>query len=74
MMENDEPTEITRADIDNVMARLESGEFDSKLTPCTKCGKEHLTNYGNHWSECDECFFARFPKEQRQAFFRSFFE
>lgn len=70
---NDMPTEFTATDIDKVTEMLSNGYFDLKQKPCWKCSKEHFPNYGHHLQECDECYFARFPKEEVEAFYRSFF-
>ncbi len=67
------PTEITHKDIDNLVNQLMSSEL--KPNTCFKCSKEYyFDSYGHHINECDECWFSRFPKEEREAFFRSFFE
>ncbi len=70
----DKPTELTNQDIDKFVKKLMDGDFDIKPKPCFKCGKEHFPNYGNLLEECDECFFARFPKDQVGDFYKSFFE
>ncbi len=70
----DKPIELTIEDIDKFYEKLMNGEFDIKMKPCFKCGKEHFPNYGHHLCECDECFFSRFPKKQVEAFYRSFLE
>lgn len=66
------PTEITQEDIQAFFEKLLNGAFDLKLRPCFKCSNKFLPNYND--MECDECWFSRFPKEQVQAFCRSFFE
>jgi len=63
------PTEITREDIENVLKKFEDGFFEIKSSICFSCGKEHLPNYGYITSECDECYFKRFPADVRKAFF-----
>lgn len=45
-----------------------------KEITCFKCSEPHLPNYGYHVGECDECFFSRFTKEQREKFYRSLFK
>jgi hypothetical protein len=70
----DKPTELTREDLDAFAKRLLNGDFDIKMRSCFSCGKEYFPNYGHHLMECDECYFARFPKDQVQAFYRSFLE
>lgn len=69
---NDQPTQITRTDIDKFIENLNSGKYDIKLRPCFKCSKEFYPNYDSE--KCDECFFAQFPKDQVKEFYRSFFE
>lgn len=69
---DDSPTELTREDIDKFIEDLMGGKYDIKKRPCWKCSKPFYPNYDD--SKCDECFFARFPKEEVQAFYRSFFE
>lgn len=72
-MNNDQPTELTKEDIDNFVKNLkENSEIKSKT--CIKCAKKHFNSYGYHLGECDECYFKRFPKEQVENFYRSFFE
>ena len=71
-MENDKPTEITISDIDNFINKIMNGDFDIKNRSCWKCSKMFLPNY--HDRECDECYFSTWTKEEREAFFRSFFE
>lgn len=71
-MTNDLPTELTIADIDAMRARIENGDLDLKLRHCFKCGEDFLPNYD--FSECDECYFSKFPKDQVEIFCRSFFE
>lgn len=68
-----QPTEITREDIDKVLQSYLNSEI--KPHNCFKCNKEYyFHSYGHHIGECDECWFSRFPKEEREAFYRSFFE
>lgn len=67
------PTELTIEDIDKFFKDLMEGKYDLKQRQCFKCGANHFPNYGSHICECDECFFAKFPKEEREAFYRSFF-
>ncbi len=66
------PTVLTVEDIDKFVEKLMNGDFDPKYRPCLLCSKEFLPNYSAH--ECDECYFSRWPKEEREAFYRSFFE
>ncbi len=68
------PPELTCADIDKFCDDLMSGAYDIKEIPCFKCSKDHFPNYGRHLMECDECYFSRFPKEQVEAFCRSFLQ
>lgn len=71
---DDKPTEITIEDIDNVLKKIENGDFDIKKTDCLCCGKSHLPNYGWQILQCDECFFSRYTKEQKEEFFRRILE
>ena len=66
-------TEITCEDIDKFYKGLVNGNYDMKPRPCLECGKDHFPSYGYVVGECDECWFNRFPKEQVEEFFRSFF-
>lgn len=67
------PTEITSADIDNFVQQLMKSEIKGKT--CFTCQKVYyLDGFGSMFMECDECFFKRIPKEEKEAFFRSFFE
>lgn len=66
-------TEITVDDIDTVLKDIIEGKYDVQPRPCLKCGKCHFPSYGAHLDECDECFFSRFPKEEREDFYRNFF-
>ncbi len=66
----DKPTEITRDDIDSVMSILENSEIS--IRTCFKCGCDFIPSYDIE--KCDECFFSQFPKEQVEAFCRTFFE
>ena len=68
------PTELTSEDIDKFVAKMMNGDFDLKQRPCFSCNKSHFPSYGSALGECDECYFERWPKEEREAFFRSFFE
>ena len=68
------PTILTTADIDSFFEKCKSGQFDIKKKPCFKCGNEYFPNYGGSIGECDECYFARWPEEERKSFYRSFFE
>lgn len=72
--QSDEPTVLTCKDIDNFAEKLLNGDFDIKQKVCFNCSKEHFPNYGHHLGECDECYFARFPKDKVEKFYRSFFE
>lgn len=73
MTENlDKYTEITKEDIDKFVKHLM--EMEIKPKKCMKCCKKYFfDSYGSHLCECDECYFSRFPKEEREEFFRSFF-
>jgi ribosomal protein L37AE/L43A len=70
-MNDYKPTELTVEDIDNFVKKLMTEEIKKHL--CFKCTKEYINSYGHGLGECDECYFARWPKEEREAFFRSFF-
>lgn len=71
--ECDKPTEITQQDIDTFFNKLMTEEI--KKHQCFKCSKEYYGgSYGHPISECDECWFSRFPKKEVHAFYRSFFE
>ncbi len=67
----DKPTELTQEDIYEVLKKLMNEEI--RKHQCFKCSKEYLGSYGHHIGECDECWFSRFPIEEKEAFFRSFF-
>lgn len=70
---DDKPTELTINDIDSCFNILMNSEIKEKK--CFTCGKGYYSDiYGHAFMECDECFFKRVPKEEREAFFRSFFE
>lgn len=66
-MINNKPTELTSEDIDQLINQIMPYQ-------CVKCSKKYIHSYGQDVGECDECWFARFPKEEREAFCRSFFE
>lgn len=69
----DKPTEITREDIEKCFNEMMKSEIREKT--CLSCGKKfYLDSYGHGFGECDECYFSRWPKKAREAFFRSFFE
>lgn len=70
-MDDFSPTEITKDDFDKVYEKL-INDSEIKKRKCWKCSKDFFANYS--MDECDECYFARFPKEEREAFYRSFFE
>ncbi len=66
------PTELTVEDINNTLQKLLDDEIREKH--CTVCNKGfYLQSYGYLFGECDECYFSRFPKEQVEKFYRSFF-
>lgn len=68
-----EPTEITSEEIDCFVEKLRTEEIQEKK--CSSCNKGfYFHSYGWAFSECDECYFARWPKKEREEFFRSFFE
>lgn len=69
---SDEPTVLTREDVDKFFKDLIEGKYEVKKRPCFNCSKEFYPSCSD--VECDECHFSRFPKEEREAFFRSFFE
>jgi hypothetical protein len=71
-MDDDKPTILSQADIDKFVTDMMNGKYDIKKRPCLKCSKDFFPNYCD--IECDECWFSRFPKEQVEAFCRSFFE
>lgn len=72
-MENDKPTELSIKDIDNFVESLMNSEIKPKT--CLTCSKEfYLDSYGWMFGECDECYFKRWPEEDKKAFFRKFFE
>ena len=66
MDEFDEPTRLTKEDIDRFLESISTEEI--KFQQCLKCGEDFLRNYSYYL--CDECFFAQFPKEQRMAFYQ----
>lgn len=68
----DKPTELTGEDVDKFFVKLMNGDYDVKKRPCFGCGKDFYPNYD--YCECDECYFAKWPKEMKEEFFRSFFE
>jgi uncharacterized protein (DUF983 family) len=73
MATEDKPTILTLEDIDKFVETLKNSEI--KEHNCLKCGKGYFfDSYGHHIGECDGCWFSRFPKEEVQAFYRSFFE
>jgi hypothetical protein len=72
-MNDDKPTELTAEDIDKFVEKLMTDEIKEKR--CSSCDKRFFfQSYGYMFGECDECYFSRFPKEQVEAFCRSFFE
>ena len=73
MTDLDEPTVLTRKDIDDFIEKLQTEEI--KPAECFQCRKKYyFGSYGHHLNECDECFFKRFSSEQKESFFRSFLE
>lgn len=66
----DEPTELTIADIDAFVKMMEEQEIQWRQ--CFKCGKDFLPNYDIE--KCDGCWFAMFPKEEREAYYRRIFD
>lgn len=72
-MNNDKPTELTQEDFVKCVEMLMNCS-EIKLHICRKCKNEHFPNYGESAGMCDECWFARFPKEIVEKFYRSFFE
>jgi DNA-directed RNA polymerase subunit RPC12/RpoP len=48
--------------------------FNPKPKTCVSCGEERFFTYGANFSECEECYFKRFPKEDVEKFYRRFFE
>ncbi len=70
---DNKPTELTLSDIEKCVKNLRTEQIKAKT--CFTCSKEfYLESYGHAFGECDECYFKRWPKEEREAFFRSFFE
>lgn len=70
---DNKPTILTKEDIDKVVDYFLN--YEIKPNTCFSCGKEYyFESYGHHICECDECWFKRFPKDQVEAFYRSFFE
>ena len=68
-----EPTILNASDIDRFVESLMNSEI--KKHQCYKCSKEYYEgSYGHQIGECDECWFAHFPREEVQAFHRSFLE
>ncbi len=71
-METNQPTELTAKNIETFFEKLMNEEI--RKHHCFKCSKEYYgASYGHHIGECDECWFSRFPKEEREAFYRGFF-
>ena len=69
----DKPSEITSSDIDRLVDMLMTSEIKEKV--CYSCSKKYFfDSYGDHIGKCDECWFSMFPKEEVEAFYRSFFE
>lgn len=66
MVDKDEEKILLNADLDSIIDKLSF--FEIKAECCLKCGKVHLPSYGADFGECDECFFARFPKEMVKEF------
>jgi len=66
------PTVLTCEDVDKFVKEYMEGKYDIKKRPCFNCSTYFYPNYSS--LECDECHFSRFSKEDRQAFYRSFFE
>ena len=70
---DDEPTQCSADDFQKVVDMLMNSEIQTY--ECRKCDKKYIhDSYGHHIGECDECWFARFPKDEVIAFYRSFFE
>lgn len=70
---NDEPTVLTIDDINRCVEMWMTQEIPVHM--CRKCSKKYIMDsYGYHIGECDGCWFSRFPKEEVDAFYRSFFE
>jgi hypothetical protein len=68
----DNSNSITCEDIDKFVEQLMNQEI--KDHECFKCSKRYYGSYGHHIGECDECWFSRFPREEMETFFKSFFE
>lgn len=66
----DQPTELISKDFDKFLEILMNSEIN--IRKCWNCSKEFFPNY--NFEECDECYFSRFPKDQVEKFYRSFFE
>lgn len=69
-MEN-EPTILTQKDVEEFLKDIIDGKHDPKKKTCFKCEKKYFQNYGDHL--CDECYFAQFPKDVVEKFYKSFF-
>lgn len=60
------PLVTNRENIDKFVEKLMTQEV--KPSHCLKCQKEYWFNsYGHHMGQCDECWFFRFPKEEREV-------
>lgn len=72
-MQDNSATILTRSDLDKFLENCMTEEI--RKHQCCKCSKEYIgASYGHHIGECDQCWFDRFPKEQVEEFYRSFFE
>lgn len=69
---DDSPTELTQNDVEEFFQKFLNGDYDLKPRPCFGCSKLFIPNCSD--MECDECWFSRFPKDQVEAFCRTFFE
>ena len=65
-----EPTELTREDIDSFFENLLTS--DIPILCCIGCDKRFLQNYDYYL--CDECYFAQFPKKEVKEYFESVLE
>ena len=72
MNDDDDISILKASDIDKTMEHIKN--YETPPDQCLKCGKTYYGGYGYHIGECDECWFSRFPKEQVERFYRSFFD
>ncbi len=70
--EDNNPSELTRADVDKFTNDLLNYEYQEM--ECIKCRKKFCETQLNIDRECDECFFSQFPKEEVTKFCKRFLE